>query len=79
VRREELRHVVVEEGEARGSEPESVRGEIELAADDGRFELRGAIAAIAEAGADAIEVAEQVEVDRRIGGQGLSVSGSMRS
>ena len=48
VRREELGHVVVEEGQAGGAEAERVGGEVELAADDRRLELRGAVAAVAE-------------------------------
>jgi hypothetical protein len=39
VRGEEFGHVVVEERESRGTEPQSVRAEIQLAAEDRRFEL----------------------------------------
>src|SRR5947208_13667941 len=50
VRREELRNLVVQEGESGGAEAKCVSGEVEAAADDSSLELSGPIAAIAEPG-----------------------------
>src|SRR5919198_6061507 len=47
--REEARHLVVEEGQAAGSEPLSVSGEIQLATDDTGLQLCRTIPTIAEA------------------------------
>jgi len=50
VRGEELRNLVVGEGESGGAEAKCVGGEVEAAADDSSLELSGPIAAIAESG-----------------------------
>src|SRR5262249_4584707 len=68
VGREELRHVIVEEGEAAGAETERVGREVGLAAADRRLELGDAIAAAAESIQERTEIRQPVEIDRRIGG-----------
>src|SRR5439155_22247433 len=50
VRGEELRNLVVEEGEPGGAETKCVGGQVEAAADDASLELSGPIAAIAKPG-----------------------------
>src|SRR2546430_16795612 len=70
VRGEELRDLVVEEGESGGAEPKCVGGEVEAAADDSSLELGGPVAAVAEPGEDRLEIGEAVEV-RRGGGRKL--------
>ena len=62
VRGEELRHLVVEEGESGGAETKRVGGEVEAAADDSPLQLSGPIAAIAEAGEDRLEIGQAVDV-----------------
>src|SRR5919106_1089333 len=62
VRGEELRNLVVEEGESGGAETKGVGGEVEAAADDSPLELGGPIAAIAEPGEDRLEIREAVDV-----------------
>src|SRR5438128_5548316 len=62
VRGEELRYLVVEEGESRGAETKCVSGEVEAAADDSSLELGGPVAAVAEAGEDRLEVGKAVDV-----------------
>src|SRR2546423_8359559 len=47
VRREELRDVVIEKGQAGGADTERKRGEVRPAAANRGFELRGTIAAVA--------------------------------
>src|SRR5262245_10861468 len=59
VRVEELRDFVVVERQSGGSQPQGVRGEVHLAAQDSCLELSGAIAAIAERAEPAYEVAEK--------------------
>src|SRR3989442_8593456 len=58
VRGEELRNLVVEEGESGGAETKCVGGEVEAPADDSPLELSGPIAAIAEPGEDWLEIRE---------------------
>src|SRR5579883_3204988 len=67
VGREERRHLVVEEGEARGAEPERVGREVDAAAGDGGLELGRAVAAVAEAAEHLVEVDEPEEIDGGIG------------
>src|ERR687892_986796 len=62
VRGEELRNLVVEEGESGGAEAKGVGGEVEAAADDSPLELGGPIAAITEPGEDRLETREAVDV-----------------
>jgi hypothetical protein len=50
VRREEAGHVVVEEGEAGRAEAKRIGREVEFAPFDRRRELRGTVAAVAQAG-----------------------------
>src|SRR4030095_5365268 len=50
VRGEELRYLVVEEGESRGADTKCVGGEVETAADDSSLDLSGPIAAISQPG-----------------------------
>src|SRR5258705_11392322 len=66
MRREKCRHVVVEEGEPRGAEPERIGREIELPAHDGGLELGGAIASVAEAVQDAVEIRKKIDVGARV-------------
>src|SRR5207249_11489120 len=62
VRGEELRNLVVEEGESRGAETKCVGGEVEAATDDPSLELSGPIAAITKPGEDPREIRKAVEV-----------------
>src|SRR6266542_1282225 len=62
VRGEELRTLVVAEGESRGAKTKCVGGEVEAAADDPSLELSGPVAAIAEPGEDRLEIREAVDV-----------------
>src|SRR6266571_7550627 len=62
VRGEELRNLVVEEGESRGAETKCVGGQVEAAADDSSLELSGPIAAIAEPGEGRLEIRKAVDV-----------------
>src|SRR5207244_6194672 len=62
VRGEELRNLVVEEGESGGAETQCVGGQVEAAADDSSLELSGPIAAIAEPGEDRLEIRKAVDV-----------------
>src|SRR5437879_9754293 len=72
MRGEERRHVVVEEGEARGAEARGVGGEVELAADDAGFERGRAVAAVPVAREDGGEVGEEEHVDARVRGNVLA-------
>ena len=56
MRGEELRNLVVEEGESRGAETKCVGGEVEAATDDPSLELSGPIAAITKPGEDPLEI-----------------------
>src|SRR5258706_13695192 len=67
--RKEAGDVVVEKGEARGTETLGVRREIELAAENAGFELHGAIAAVAEALQNGAQVGEEKDVHGGVGGQ----------
>src|SRR5918996_3770127 len=62
VRGEELRNLVVEEGESGGAEAKGVGGEVEAAPHDSSPQLGGPIAAIAEPGEDRLEIREAVDV-----------------
>ena len=73
VRREKGGDVIVVEGEAGCAQALGVGREVELAADDARFELRGAIAAIAEALQHALEVRQEEDVDAGGPGQRLNL------
>ncbi len=72
VGREEAGNVVVEESQAGGAEALGVGCEIQLAAENAGFELRGAIAAIAEALQNGAQVREEKDGYGGIGGQLLS-------
>src|SRR5712691_5092372 len=63
VGREERRDVVVEEGEAGGPEAEGVGRQIELAALDGRGQLRGPVTPLAEVGEDRLQLDQPEDVD----------------
>ena len=78
VRGEELRDLVVEEGESGGAETKGVGGEVEAAADDSSLELGGPIAAITEAGEDRLEIREAVDVRRGSGRKLLEEAESAR-
>src|SRR5712691_4383149 len=62
MRGEELRNLVVEEGESGGAETKCVGGEVEAASDDSPLELSGAIAAVTEPGEDRLEIRKAVDV-----------------
>src|SRR5712691_13009882 len=62
MRGEELRNLVVEEGESGGAETKCVGGEVEAASDDSPLELSGPIAAVTEPGEDRLEIREAVDV-----------------
>src|SRR5438128_4473314 len=78
VRGEELRDLVVEEGESGGAEAKCVGGEVEAAADDSSLELSGPVAAIAEPGEDWLEIGEAVDVRPGGGRQLLEEAESAR-
>src|SRR5215211_77119 len=78
VRGEELRNVVVEEGESGGAETKCVGGEVEAAADDSPLELSGPIAAITEPGEDRLEIREAVDVRPGCGRELLEEAESAR-
>ena len=69
VGRKEAGDVVVEKGEAGGTETLGVRREIEFAAENAGFELHGAIAAIAKALQNGAQVGEEKDVHGGVGGQ----------
>src|SRR5689334_16748168 len=66
MRREEFRHIVVEEREPRGAEPLRVRREINLSAHNSCLELRGAVTPIAEARQSSIEVRQKINIHAAI-------------
>jgi len=72
VRQEKARDVVIEKGEAGGAEPLRVGCEVQLAAQDARFQLHGAIAAIAEPLQNGAQIGQEKNVNGGIGGQILS-------
>lgn len=49
MRRKEFRHVIIEKGKTRGAKLLGIGGEVEFSCHDRRFQLGGAIAAIAKA------------------------------
>src|SRR6266403_538514 len=69
VAREEAGDVVVEESEAGGAESLRVGREIKLSPEDARFELHGAIAAVAEALQNGTQVGEEKDGHSGVGGQ----------
>ena len=66
MRREEFRHVIIKKRKSGGAEPLRVRREINLSADNSCFELRGAIAAVAEARQSSIEIRQKINIDAAI-------------
>src|SRR6185369_7808556 len=71
VRTEEANDLVVVEGEPGGAEAERVGRQVHLASKNSRFELRGAITAIAEAAEQAFEIGEKEDRHGRIAGEPL--------
>src|SRR5438034_9722080 len=68
MRGEEAGDLVVEEGEPGGAESERGGCQIALAAEDAGFELRGAIAGIANTLQDGTQVGEEPDVHRSVRG-----------
>src|SRR5438552_6291832 len=71
VRGEEVGDVVVEERQAGGAEMQGVGGEVESAAQDPGFELRGAVAPIAEGLENGAKIGEEKHVGGGIAGEVL--------
>ncbi len=67
MRREEFCDVIVKKREPGSAEPLGVGGEINFSADNGGFELRGAITAVAEARQSSIEIREKINIYAAIG------------
>ncbi len=71
VGREERGHVIVEEGQPRCSEPLRVGGQVELSAEDSRFNLGRPVPPVPEALQDRRQVQQEIDVHGGVRGQRL--------
>lgn len=71
VRGEEINDIIVVKGEPAGAQTERIRGKIQLAAENARLQLRGAVTPVAVSRKDLAQIGEKEDVGGSVGGQVL--------
>ena len=71
MRREKVCHFVVVEGQSRGAEPLGVGRQVDPSRRDAGVELGGAVAPVAQARQDGVQVGKEKDIEAGIGGKRL--------